>query len=313
MIVSSLICFTSCAKTVMTVKNEDGSFKVSYDLLRYFVMNYMNGYEDITPEDFASDEELQDELYNNVIASVSELAAYSLLAEKYDISLSREEKKEVKNTLKEYKASYESEKAFEEDLKANFITEDVLEEIYMLQALFDKLYDHMTNEYNGIFKYDNDTIDADIEAGNFFSAEYIVLYYTSDNKEDRISELQGMLDLAKSGKSMRDMREEKYPTYGEQIVYTKEDIFTYTEMNKIYEETVVSLDIGAYSDVVDMDNAAMIVHRLPLDFEYIDANYNEVIAKYLSREFFEYIEEYSKSLIPVFKDKYKDLKMWEMK
>lgn len=308
-----LSALTSCSKTALTVSNDDGTFKVSYDLLRYFAMNYINGYENVSAEDFATSEDLQKKLSDNVFASVSDLATYKILAEKYDISLTREEKKAVKNTLKEYKNSYESKEAFKKDLEANFITEKVLEEIYMLQALFDKLYAHLTNEYTGIFRYDNDVIDADIEAGNFFSAEYIVIYYTDDNKEERISELQTMLDDAKGGKSMSVMRDEKYSMYAEQIVYSKEDIFTYTEMNETYENAVVSLEIGAFSEVIDMENAAMIVHRLPLSADYIDKNYNDVIAKYLSREFFEYIEEYSASLVPEFKDKYKDLKLWEMK
>lgn len=311
-LISSFLCLSSCANTALTVSNEDGSFKVSYDLLRYFAMNYINGYEGVSAEDFASNEELQKKLSDNVFASVCDLATYKILAEKYGVSLSRQEKKEVKNTLKEYKKSYESKDAFKKDLEANYITEKVLEEIYMLQALFDKLYTHMTNEYTGIFRYDNDVIDADIEAGNFFSAEYIVIYYTDDNKEERLSELSKMLDEAKGGKSMSVMRDEKYSEYAEQIVYNKEDIFTYTEMNETYENAVTSIEIGAFSDIIDMENAAMIVHRLPLSEEYIDKNYNDVIAKYLSREFFKYIEEYSENLVPEFKDKYKDLKLWEM-
>ncbi len=311
-LVSSLFCFSSCAKTALALSSEDGSFKVSYGMLRYFTMNYINGYKDVSAEDFASSEELQKTLTDNVYASISDLATYKILADKYGISLTREEKKEVKNTLKEYKDSYESKEAYKKDLEANFITEKLLEEIYMLQALFDKLYDHMTDEYTGIFRYDNDVIDADIEAGNFFSAEYIVIYYTADNKEERLSELREMLKDAKDGKSMSDMRDDKYSEYGEQIVYNKEDIFTYTEMNEAYENAVVSLEVGAYSDVINMENAAMIVHRLPLSAEYIDKNYNDVIAKYLSREFFEYIEQYSSSLTSEFKKKYSDLKLWEM-
>ena len=313
MIIASLCCFTSCKKTAMTLENEDGKFKISHDLLRYFTMNYLNGYSDLTAEDFASDETLQNELIDNVSDSICDLATYKLLAEKYDISLTREEKKEVKNTLKEYKKSYESKDAYKKDLEANFLTEKTLEEIYMLQALFDKLFDHLTDEYTGIFKYDNDVIDADIEAGNFFSAEYIVMYYTADNKQERLNELQKMLDSAKGGAQMITMRDEMYEKYGEQLVYNREDIFTYTEMNEVYENAVVSLDIGAFSEVIDMDNAAMIVHRLPLDSDYIDKNYNDIIAKYLSREFFEYIEQYSSALIPSIKEQCKDMKLWEMK
>ncbi|MBE6607483.1 MAG: hypothetical protein E7633_02855 [Ruminococcaceae bacterium] len=311
MLFASLANLSACSensKTVMTV----GDYKVSYAMLRYFVMNYMNGYENVTPEDFASNEHLQEQLYNNVISSISELATYSLLAEKHEIILTSEEKKEIKNSIKELKNSYESKKDYEKDLEANYMTEALLEEIYTLNAKCDKLYDKLADEYTGIFKSDVETIDADIEAGNFFSAEYIVFYYTDNNKEEREEVLQGLLDRSKAGEKMRDLLDEAYKTYGEHIAYELYTIFTYHEKTEIFEDTVVSLDIGSYSDVVDTGNSFIIVHRLPLDMDYIDKNYNTVIAKYLSREFFTYVEEFSNTLEVVFKEKYKDIKMWEM-
>ncbi len=311
MIFVSLFNLSSCSKnneTVMTV----GDYKVSYAMLRYFVMNYMNGYENITPEDFASDEHLQEQLYSNVISSISELATYSLLAEKHDIKLTKDEKKEIKNSIKELKNSYESKDAYKKDLAANYMTEDLLEEIYTLNTKCDKLYDKLADEYTGIFKSDVETIDADIEAGNFFSAEYIVLYYTDKNKDQRKEELQVLLDRIKAGENMHNISDEAYKTYSEEIAYELYTIFTYKEKTEIFEDTVVSLDIGSYSDVVDTGNSFIIVHRLPLDMDYIDKNYNTVIAKYLSREFFTYVEEFSQTLETKFKEKYKDIKLWEM-
>ncbi len=311
MIFVSLFNLSSCSKnneTVMTV----GDYKVSYAMLRYFVMNYMNGYENITPEDFASDEHLQEQLFSNVISSISELATYSLLAEKHDIKLTKDEKKEIKNSIKELKNSYESKDAYKKDLAANYMTEDLLEEIYTLNTKCDKLYDKLADEYTGIFKSDVETIDADIEAGNFFSAEYIVLYYTDKNKDQRKDELQVLLDRIKAGENMHNISDEAYKTYSEEIAYELYTIFTYKEKTEIFEDTVVSLDIGSYSDVVDTGNSFIIVHRLPLDMDYIDKNYNTVIAKYLSREFFTYVEEFSQTLETKFKEKYKDIKLWEM-
>ncbi len=310
-LLSALLAFSSCSngkQTVMTV----GEYKVSHDMLRYFVMNYMNGYDGVSPEDFASDEELQEQLYDNVIGSISELATYSLLAEKYGIKLTKDEKKEIKNTIKEYKNAYDSKSDFKKDMYANYMTEDLIEEIYTVQALCDKLYDYLTNEYTGIFKYDAETIDSDIAAGNFFSAEYVVIYYTEANKEERTAALQNILNKAKNGEKLKELADDGYVTYGQQLAYEHYPLFTYTEKTETFEETVRSLKINEYSDVVDMGNSAMIVRRLPLDSDYIDQNFNTVIAQYLSREFFGHVEEYSKGLEVKFKEKYKDLKMWEM-
>ncbi len=317
MLTATFFAFFGCSsgkRTALTVSDGENDYKLSYDLLRYFTMNYLNEkYSGKTAEDFESDGDLQNALYEDVISSVTKLATYSLLAEKYDVKLTSDEKKEVKNNLKEYKDAYESKDAFKKDLKDNYVTEDALEHIYMLEALWNKLYDHLTDEYTGIFKSDVETIDADIEAGNFFSAEYIAIYYTSENKSERTDDLERMLERVKNGEDMSSLKEENYSVYGEQLVYAHEPVFTYTELNEDYEEIVLSLEIGEYSDVMYVDNVAIIVHRLPLDEAYINNNYNEVIAKYLSRELFRYVEEYAAELEFEFKKKYKDIKLWEMK
>jgi hypothetical protein len=59
-VLTVLSCMVSCASspTVMTI----GTYEVSYDMLRYFVKNYMNGYTDITEQHFMVDSELQEQL-----------------------------------------------------------------------------------------------------------------------------------------------------------------------------------------------------------------------------------------------------------
>ncbi len=311
MLLSSLLSMVSCSsgkQTVMTI----GDYKVSYDLLRYFVMNYMNGYEGLTAEDFAKDEKLQNQLYDNVIVSLSEFAAYSILADEYDVNLTSDEKKEIKQMIKDGKKEYESNKAYKEDMEKNFITEAVLKEIYTSEAKFNSLYEILTNDKVGIFKSDVETVDADIEAGNFFSAEYIVLYYDKNNADERKKVLEDILERAKNGEGMQELMGEAYSVYRDHIAYEYYPTFTYNEKKEQFEETVVNLKIGEYSDIVDMGSSYMIVHRKALDMEYIDTNYNTIIAQYLAREFFGYIEDYASKLEVKFKDKYKDLKMWEM-
>ena len=303
---------TSCSsgnRTVMTI----GDYNVSYDMLRYFAMNYINSYEGVSEEDFINNEELQKQLYNNVTASLCEIASYALLAKKHDISLTKDEKKSIKKEIKDIKASYKSKDEYKKDLEANFMTEDVYEEIVRVEALCDKLYDYLTSPGAGMFDSDNETIDADIEKGNFFSAEYSVLYYTEKNKEERKAFMQNMLDTAKSGASLRDLCDDAYVTYGEELAYEFYSAFTYTEKTELFENTVKALDIGEYSKVEDTGNSFLIVRRLDLDEDYIDKNYNTIIAKYLSREFFGYIDNYADSLDIKFKKGYEDLKLWEMK
>ncbi len=309
---STLPILASCSnggkRTVMTI----GDYKVSYDMLRYFAMNYINNYEGLTEKDFEESEELQKKLYDNVITSLSEIASYALLAKKHKISLTKDEKKAIKEEFKAAKEAYGSDDAYKKDLEANFMTEDVYLEIMRVEALCDKLYDYLTSPGVGMFKSDNETIDADIEAGNFFSAEYSVIYYTSKNKDERKQFMQQMLDEAKAGAKLRELCDDGYVTYGEELAYEYYSAFTYREKTEIFEETVKSLGVGNYSDVVDTGNSFLVVHRLALSSEYVDKNYNTIIAKYLSREFFGYIDDYAESLDVKFKKGNEDLKLWDM-
>jgi hypothetical protein len=114
-----------------------GGWEVSYDLVRYFAMNYMSDYGDLTPEDFQQDEELQAELEKNVMSSLSQLAAYSQLAKKYNLSLSSSDKAQVESEIQEIRDSYDSTAEYKQALADNFVTEDVLRTIHQISLLCD--------------------------------------------------------------------------------------------------------------------------------------------------------------------------------
>jgi parvulin-like peptidyl-prolyl isomerase len=85
------------------------------------------------------------------------------------------------------------------------------------------------------------------------------------------------------------------------------------EMNEDFEKAVEALEIGEYSEVIDLGNAYQIIIRNNLDMDYYNNNYNTVEAQWLAREFFYYVEDFAEDLEVTWKKKYKDIKVWEIK
>ncbi|MBO4355573.1 MAG: peptidylprolyl isomerase [Clostridia bacterium] len=303
-------CFFSCSQkspVVMTV----GDFKVSYDLLRYFVLNYMNGYEGLGPDDFRNDPDLAEALRKNVLKSVSELAAYKLLANEYKLELTASEKESVQASLDMIRADYSTDEDYRNALKDNYLTEDVLKEIYEIQAICDRLYEYMTDEYYGRFKSDTATVEADIEAGNWFATEYIVLSYGADGQLEERRQFASELhdSVVKGERTLSQIYEEYRTSYGVGINYCRLDAFTYSQEKKYFEDAVLALNIGDISDVIESEDGLLIIKRIPIDDEYIDQQFISVfVSGYLEREFFKYVDEYAENLEIRFKRKYKDLK-----
>lgn len=297
----------SSSPTVMTI----GTYEVSYDMLRYFVKNYMNGYEGITEQHFKVDSELQKQLENNVIDSLTELAAYYQLAQKFSLKLTKDDEKQIEAQIKELKESYNLKEDYEQDLANNFVTEDVLREIYELEILCDKLYDHLTI-YSKEIEWNVDIIDADF-VETFYAAEHLMVYYSADDAQEKKAFAESVLSQMKNGTYTMKEIYDKYSTeYGVKIVYNDYKAFTYHEMNQDFEDSVKALEIGEYSEVKDLETAYQIILRNDLDMKYYNDNYNTVEGQWLAREFFEYVENYSKSLGVEWKKKYKDIKIWEI-
>ena len=87
-----IVLLPACSASPTALKV--GGEKVSYDLLRYFVMNYRRdaGY---TAEEYAADPALQTELEEQVYTALREVMAYRALADEYKLTLTDEEKTEI--------------------------------------------------------------------------------------------------------------------------------------------------------------------------------------------------------------------------
>ncbi|MGM9637778.1 MAG: hypothetical protein ACI3YK_07335 [Eubacteriales bacterium] len=288
-----------------------GDFEVSYDMLRYFSCNYMKeaGH---TQEEYENSPELQKELEDQVYGTLKELAAYSQLAEQYKIELTSAEKNQIEKELTDLRANYASDEEYEQALEEQYLTEDVYRQIQEIYAVCDRLYECLL----GLQEIDDDTIRKDIDSGNWFAAEYLCVVYTSDDEDaKRLELMEEILSRAKAGESLSALADEYRLIYGlGEVTYDNLEAFTYysVDVSQQLEDTVTALEIGEYSEVCRISNSGFfIAHRLPLEQEYIEDNFDSVFwTGYQTREFFRTIEQFKEGLEVDYKSKYEDLKLW---
>ncbi len=301
--------FAACGTTPTAVKV--GDEKVSYDLLRYFTMNYRRdaGY---TSEEYAADPKLAEELENQVYTALREVMAYRALADEFDISLTKEEKQSISDSLETLKSQYADDEAYKKAMAEGYLTEEVFVELQELQILAQRLYNLLTAESNNLIPSDDPTIDADIAAGNFFSAEYLYIYYVESDKAEKLKFANDLHARLLAGEKMKDLDNEYATEYALSMEYVLLNAFTYTQQTEDFEELVLSLKEGEYSKPIVRGDGILIARRLALSDEYVEKNYNEIIDSYKEREFTRYVEAYGEKMEISYQSKYKDLKLWEM-
>lgn len=308
MLVSLPFTLLSCAESSPTVM-ELGDEKVSYHMLRYFTKMYMG---DTPAADYEADEVLQQELTDNVMAALRQLAACQMVAEEREIELSEAEQDDIDAQIESMKSGYDSEEAYEQAIADSFGNEETFRRVLELSALQEKLYIYLTDEYHGIFKSDDATVRADIEAGNFFAAEYLFIYCSDSDREEKAEFAETLYNRVANGESMAAIDREYETTYGLNMDYCDLPCFTYTEEFQYFEDAVLALEVGELGAVIERSNGFLIVRRKALDETYIDENFMSVVKSYLGREYYRYMEDYASGLEVKWKSKYKDLKLWEI-
>ncbi len=312
-------------KRAMTI----GQMDVSEDMLRYFVMNSI--YNSSTePELFKTDPDTQAKLEEDVYDMLRLLAAYVELADRYDLSLSGDEKSALKDQIdamkEEYRNKYDSDwkKEYQAYLDTNYITEDVLYHLLVIDNLKSKVYDYLINEYTSPIRSDDETIRKDIEAGNWFNAEYVGLTVDQsitdpEEKSQRMQKLreaaEEILRRAQAGESLNSLTDEYRKTFGmDTVAYQNLGGFTLGQEMEYFEQTVQSLEIGKYSEVCEIPGGGFYVaHRLPLDDDYITSHLDSVFrAGYLDREIARIADACGQSLEIKLQGKYKDFEFWTM-
>ena len=277
-------------RTVLTVDGKE----VKFDEYNYVYQTTIDDYsEDADPE----------KLKNEVLEILKNMYAVYGLAEKYGVELTGDEKDSVKEYIKNYKDSYESEEKYLEYLQKSHLTEWSFKRALELNKLWEKLYNHLTNEASGIILADDETVIKDTET-NFYRATYIFINLgTGEKIEENKSLAEALADRAASGEEFFALVDE----YSEDKTMANNPdgrYFTSGELLEFFEEAVKNLEIGAVSGVVSDISGYYIIKRLPVERDYVLDNLSDIRESYTARLCNEIVEEYRDSIQVSFTELY---------
>lgn len=292
------------SRVVMTLGDKD----IVYDYFRYVFLNAKYDMDN-GENDYWDSEEKFTELKNAVLETLIHNRAIELLAKEHGIKLSKSDKKEIKNSIKAMK---EADPSYKESMKKVYMSEYTLNYLQTFTVLWGKAYDEITSDESGIIKSDDKTVMADIPI-NSRCIRYIMVNFTSENKEDKLAEINEALSKAQAGEDFASLVKEYCDDNN--MITVRKDGYYYTK-GQILEEIeneAEKLEIGQISNVLTLDNSYFIIERCTLNDEYIEENFSDFVTQYKARVFNEMVSELEKSMEKEYSDIWKNLKIEDVK
>lgn len=263
----TLPLLASCSSKDAVLKA--GSHDIGYDEYRYFYMNYYSEYVPVEGED--SREVIRERTANAIKLRYAKVD----YAAKLGITLDGAEKQSVEDKIAGIKEKYGE--RYEEYLAENFITEDVMRQLFTEEALEIKVRNHESNEFTSSFRFDDETVKEYVKK-NFYRAKQILLKDEGDPKsEDNRFKAESILALAKEGGDFDVL----VANFSEDTAMGPDGYcFAKGQMNAEFESVVKKLRTREVSDVFTTAAGFHIVKRLEIDDELVYAHLNELTESY---------------------------------
>jgi len=299
-----LLCTVSCAQKKMPKPEDDrvvltvAGEEIYYDYFRYV---YLNSKADLTlsrGEAFWDDPTADATLKKETLAVILRNRAIALLAEEYDISLSKSEKEDVIEYYEDMKDQVIDGVSFEEGLEKSFFTPYSYVYVQCFTELWLAIYDHITAEENDIIRADDKTLLADIPV-NFRCIRYVMIERDATDAAGKAAEkakAEEILAKIRDGVSFDDMilKHGEDTTMASQIEHGY--YYTVTSITEEIEDVVETLEEREISEVVELPYAYFIIQRLPLNQDYIEDNLEGFRTQYKARLFNEMVAAIEKTI-----------------
>ncbi|MBR5453470.1 MAG: peptidylprolyl isomerase [Clostridia bacterium] len=332
-IISCLLCiltalglFTSCSKesyrlgedgTPIIEPSEDdlkvvmtiGGYEITYDIYRYFFLNYKAQY-DQGNESVWNDPEVGEALRaahkETVLESIKGVVAMQKLAEKAKLNLESDVIKNAvtSSVLEMYAYTGNDIAKYKEELASQNLTDRAYRYMTGVSELQSRSY--LLSGDNGIV----DLSEAAVMAANLDENEFacvkqiLIRNDEGEDKEENLRRAQYALSRIEKGESfevvMSDMGEDKDLKNQSDGYY-----FTHYEYLEEFEKATFALDIGEVSCIVETEVGYSIIKRYPKSSEYIERHYSDLKNSYSLASYYRAEDEVMAALPePVFGDIY---------
>lgn len=289
-----LLCLVACSGASLppedgrSVGTANGRFDITYDLYKYFYLNYAASYKasDFEGENrTATEAELRTLCENaliNVFAVVDLAAEYGITPE--DASI----KEKVDLTVKEAIDEFGGKAAYADALREYHMTDSVFRYMMAVDACEDDLYGVLTTGL-GIIDNSAETVMRAIKGDEFVRIVQVLVAHDNGFSDTKNRETADKVcKLAKDGEDFDKL----IANYSNDYSMTPDGYyFTYGYMLKEIEEAAFALKIGEVSNVIETQNGYHIIKRLEKDDDFLAVNFASLKAQYESCKFYAMIDE----------------------
>ncbi len=267
-----------------------GSYTATYDLYRYFYLNYKAELKGAYKNDAGETE--TDALDRAVRARVAEAVRglYGMISLAADYGITPTDG-DIRASAIEYidaVRGYYGASAYAAELENNYMTEQVFDFLVRADGTEDKLFAAMTAA-DGAIESDDAAILAILQGDDFVRVKQI--FIENDPGEDaeanrRIAE--EALDAYRGGVDFATL----IGRYSEDVSMPADGYyFTRGEMTDDFEAAAFALADGEISGITESSDGFHILLRLPKDESYITAHFDELKSQYQNARFYAMIDE----------------------
>ncbi len=287
-----------------------GGNEVSYGLYRYFFLNYKDAY---TKEELEADAAgVYSKIEAEALESIKGMYAVLALCSEYGISVNDSSiKADVDITINNIKEQYidekedpKGEKGFASDMKANYMTEDVLRFVSAVDACETALFTKLIEE--GKIPSSEDELRSAIEGDEFIRV--LQIYINAENGDT--AEANRALAESVHAKAVGGADfDELIGSYSNDYSMTQSGYYICRGyMNEQFEAAAFALDVGEISSVIELSDGFHIIKRAEKDAAYINSHYDELTEQYQTCAFYDMIDSKTSSVTVSKTDNFANIK-----
>ncbi len=293
LLICTLFGFASCGGAELpteddrTVAAVNGKHNVTYDLYKYFYLNYASAYSE---KDFEGESRLETEAEIRTLCegALKNVFAVVDLAMEYGITVNdRSVKESVELKVDEAIEQFGGKGEYAAALEAYYMTDSVFRFMMAVDACEDELYATLTTGL-GIIDNSDETVMNAIKGDDFIRIVQVLVAHDngfSDAKNKETAEK--VLRLAKEGEDFDKL----IANYSNDYSMTRDGYyFTYGYMLDEIEEAAFELKVNEISQIIETENGYHIIKRLEKDDAFLVTNYASLKAQYESCKFYALID-----------------------
>ncbi len=264
-------------ETALTV----GKLDISYDLFRYFYLSYKNAE--------GSKDKTEDDILDLTLTNFKELAAIYEMAEEYDIEVSSDVLKLLKEEMKMMEDSYKSKEEMIKDLDSKYLSQKVYYDLYYYIELEIALRDYLFEESSMIIMSSDKEVENAIRSDFLAAVTIVILPETEKDGLKGEALANKLLERINGGEDIEELAKDYSDGSGTDPLY-----FAPMTTQKDFEDKIKSLKFGEVSDVYKTDVGYCISKRLEITDDYINENFDSLREEYKYSEYLKIMTQISK-------------------